>query len=162
MNSRTILWSLRTLAVILLTGAALTGSAGARDNAPAASGQGVFTFQFETISFSFHAKEHKKGADKGRARFANLSDGTEVIVDINCLNVGGFSASLSGVVVRSDDPALPEGSAVVFGVTDWDAVGANRPDEITPLFILPPGFDCYEAFPLTILPLTEGDIIVRP
>ena len=78
------------------------------------------------------------------------------------MNSDGSSANFRGVVTKSDDPGVPEGSAVFFAVTDWDALGSGRPDDITPLFPATPGGVCEETpFPLTLLPV-DGDIRVRP
>ena len=161
MRSRIIARSLLTLLAFVLLSAARPAPAGARDSGPAAGGSGFFTFQGETTFFTFHAREHKRGDDKGRARFANLTAGTSVDVRIDCMNSDGSSANFRGVLTKSDDPDLPEGSTVFFAVTDWDALGSGRPDEITPLFPGISGGACEETpFPLTLLPV-DGDIRVR-
>ena len=78
------------------------------------------------------------------------------------MNSDGSSANFRGVVTKSDDPDLPEGSAGFFAATDRDALGSGRPDDITPLFPATPGGACEETpFPLTLLPV-DGDVRVRP
>jgi hypothetical protein len=149
------------LAVVLLV-ATRPAPAGARDSGPAADGSGLFTFQGETTFFSFRARGHKRARATGRAHFTNLTAGTDVEVKIDCMNSDGSSASFRGVVKRSNDPDLPEGSAVVFAAVDWDALDPAHPDEITPLFPFTMAAQCDETpFPLTILPV-DGDITVRP
>lgn len=153
--------TLPLLLFVLLISLATTPppSATASDHGPAASGEGQFTFNGEQVDFSFLAEANKNGAAKGRALFETTQ--TRVEVKIDCLSVQSFEASMSGTVKKSNDPAFPKHAEVVFAAFDGDLLG-GRPDEITPLFLIPSAeLDCNELTPLTILPLDQGEILIR-
>ena len=133
-----------------------------KDQGPSATGFGQFRFfnsftnRSEVWSFSFEARANKKDHATGRARFENLTAQTETVVRINCLNVNGAFAVITGRVLHSDDPFLPKSENVVFGIRDGQLLTIPSVDTITPLF---PSFgDCHEGEPLTILPVENGDI----
>jgi hypothetical protein len=131
----------------------------APESGPVATGEGQFTFNGEQVDFSFQAKANKNGAARGRALFETAE--TSVEVKIDCLSVGSFTASLSGTVKKTDDPAFPKHAQVVFAAFDGDLF-AGRPDEITPLFLIPGSeLDCNDLTPLTILPLDDGEITIH-
>jgi len=137
----------------------------APDHGPSASGSGGFRyftgFRTELFNFSFDARSNKNGHATGRAEFDNLTDQTQVVVRINCLNVSGGTAAISGVVLHSNDADLPKSTNVLFGATDFELFPFFGGDTITPLFALPEGFDCNDGPPLTILPV-DGDIEIQP
>lgn len=137
-----------------------------KDNGPSASGFGQFRFfnsftnRSEVWSFSFEAQANKKDHATGRARFENLTAQTETVVRINCLNVDGAFAVMTGRVLHSDDPFLPKSENVVFAIRDGQLLTIPSFDTITPLF---PFFgDCHDGEPLTILPVENGDIEIQP
>ena len=136
-----------------------------------AFGEGQFRFNGERINFSFDAKANENGKTHGQAQFTftrPLSQ-TEITIRIQCLSGGSTSASMSGVIQHSDDPRFPKHARVFFAVIDSDNIPApnSLPDQITPLFGLPPDFiigdfNCTPFLPLTLLDLDSGDIELEP
>ena len=132
---------------------------------PSASGSGAFSFfngvRTEAFSYSFEARANQHDHATGQAQFDNLTDQTQVVVKINCLNVDGGVAVMTGRVQHSDDPDFPKSTNVLFAATDFELFPFFGGDTITPLFAVPAGFDCHDGEPLTILP-AGGDIIIQP
>ena len=151
--------------IIIVLAATQPSSAIAPDRGSSASGTGGFSFfnglRTETFSYSFDARANKNGHATGRAEFDSLTDQTQVVVRVNCLNVNGGTAVISGVVLHSNDPDLPKSTNVIFGATDFELFPFFGGDTITPLFATPPDFDCNDGPPLTILP-AGGDIHIQP
>ena len=151
--------------IVVVLATTQPSSAIAPDHGPSASGSGGFSFfnglRTENFSYSFDARSNKNGHATGRAEFDNLTEQTQVVVRVNCLNVNGGTAVISGVVLHSNDPDLPKSTNVSFGATDFELFPFFGGDTITPLFALPTGFDCSDGPPLTILP-AGGDIVIQP
>ncbi len=158
MKSKYVFVSL-VLSLLVTTSIATTQTSSAMvpKTGAAAFGHGEFTFNNELFSFSFDAQANEKRHARGRAVFDNLSAQTEVVVRIDCLRVEGFTASLTGTVLHSDDPDFPKSTDVIFAAFDGQG---SFPDIVTPLFVSPFP-DCNEAgVPLTMFPVDE--IVVRP
>ena len=158
MNSKNTLRLLFIFILATIVATTQSSSAIVPDKGPSASGEGQFTFNSDRIDFSFQAKLNKNGKGHGRAEFDNLSDQTHVVVKINCVIIFTTVAELTGIVQQSDDPALPEGTKVIFAATDRDP---GFGDSITPLVLTPNEEDC-GITPLGLTPLNFGDILIEP
>lgn len=159
--------SLLLTSLIIIVGATTQPSAAiAPDHGPSASGDGGFHFftgqRTESFSFSFDARSNKNGNATGRAQFDNLTEQTQVVVKIDCLNVDGGIAVMTGRVLHSDDPDLPKATKVIFAATDFTLFPFFGGDTITPLFATPTDFTCHDGQPLTILPVEGGGINIQP
>ena len=152
--------------IIIFTVITQPATATAPQHGPAASGTGEFHFftgvHTSVFSLSFDTQANKNGHATGLAEFDNLTDLTQVVVRINCLNVTDGTAVMSGSVLHSDDPNLPKSTRVEFAATDFALSPVFGSDTITPLFALPTGFDCNDGPPLTILPLDSGHVSITP
>ena len=166
-NSFSLLLGLLFVALVLTAQSSL---AVVPQKGPEAFGEGQFRFGGEQIDFSFDARANENGKAHGQAQFtfSSSSGQTEVTVRINCLNADSFAASMSGVVQHSNDPDFPKHSPVVFAAIDKNnfPVPTSGPDQITPLFVIPPdfvslGLNCTTLSPLTILDVT-GNITIEP
>ena len=130
---------------------------------PTAFGEGTFAFHGEN-HFSFTATVNNHGKGKGRAVFENLLTQTRVEVRLDCVQIDSTVAIMSGTVQHSDDPNLPKHDYVIFSAGDETHAPFFVGDSITPLFsTLGSDFDCSNSGgPLTILPLSSGNIVVQP
>ena len=151
--------------ILVLVVTTQPSSAIAPDHGPSASGAGGFSFfnglRTEVFSYSFDARANKNDHATGQAQFDNLTDQTQVVVKINCLDVSGGVAVMTGRVQHSDDPDFPKSTNVIFAATDFELFPFFGGDTITPLFAVPADFDCHDGQPLTILP-AGGEIVIRP
>jgi hypothetical protein len=75
----------------------------------------------EFITFS--AVQHADGTVTGTATVHDITAGVTARIDVNCLNVVGNTATISGIVTRSSDSAL-EGFEGIFQVVDGGEGGA--------------------------------------
>ena len=82
-----------------------------------ATGSGTIHFGSNRESISFNAVEHQDGTVTGHAVVHDISAGVTVHIDVNCLNVVGNVATISGIVTRSTEPAL-NGFEGIFQVVD--------------------------------------------
>ena len=147
--------------LVLLLGTIITTTQPARalapDQGPSAVGQGQFTFNANVTNFEFDVSANKNGHAHGRAVFENLSDDTSVVIRVDCMRASSEEALITGTVLRSDDPAFPKSTNVLFAAVDL-ASG----DMITPLFVSP-FFDCHSAgSPLTLFRLPGDAIQIEP
>src|SRR4051812_48849094 len=84
-----------------------------------AKGSGRIQFGPNREAISFDAVLNRDGTATGRADVDDISAGVKVRIDVNCLNVAGNVATISGVVVRStDETRVPVGFASIFQVVD--------------------------------------------
>jgi hypothetical protein len=92
-----------------------------------ATGSGHITIGGELRTFTFNAKRDSSNVSSGQAELFNRSSGIRVHVEINCLNVAGNVATMSGTVSDSSSttPPFTAGNPVWFQVVD-NGQGATR------------------------------------
>jgi len=106
-----------------------------------ATGSGHFTLDGgELRTFSFTAKQDSSGISSGQAQLAARTSGAVFHLTINCLNVVGNVATMSGVLSKVNAVAASFGAAP--GEPAWfrviDNKGTDSPDQITFLFFNTP------------------------
>ena len=163
-----LLAGISVLAVILITSIASTrrASAVAPAKGPSARGAGEFSVfveqRFKDFRYSFTVRANEGGHAHGFAEFDNLTDGTQVVVNVKCLQVNDSDAVMTGFVLHSDDPNFPIHSDVIFAAIDSDLNPQIGTDFITPIFVFP-DVDCHStASPLTLLRQPPEAIQVVP
>ena len=99
---------------------------------PSANGQGsLTTIAGDTRHFSFHANTTGNGTVQGSGVLNITAGGTQIKFDINCLNVVGNVATMSGTIRQSNNPVAVVGTGCWFRVVD-NGEGSNAPaDQIT-------------------------------
>jgi hypothetical protein len=122
-----------------------------------ANGAGHFTPPGgELRTFSFTAKQDSSGASSGQAQLNARTSGVALHLTIDCLNVVGNIASMSGVI--SNVNAVAAGIGFAPGQQIWfpviDNKGTDSPDQITLVFINVPAGS--PGFPVC----TDSDAIV--
>ena len=156
--------SVLTLLVVITT--ASTKPTSASGPGTSARGAGEFSFftgqRTEHFQYSFDVQANKQGNAHGRAEFDNLTDQTQVVVRINCLQVDLSTAVMTGTVLHSDDPDFPKHVTVIFAATDAQLFPGSGNDIITPLFQFSGG-DCHSgATPLTMFQQPPDAIEIEP
>lgn len=130
---------------------------------PSANGQGSLSLPNEVSRrFSFHANTMPDGTVKGSGVLTYTGGELKIMFDIDCLNVVGNTATMSGVVTRVEGTsAFQEGYRCRFKVTD-NGEGANAaPDEMTLLQGSTSLPDCNAPFNLQENPIEGGNIQVK-
>ena len=131
-------------------------------NKPSANGQGQVLVNDVLRHFSFHAITKQNGTVTGNGVLNyNGNENTQIKFAIDCLNVNGNFATMSGVVTSSNLEIWPAGTPVSFSVEDNGEGAGSDPDQIT-LLQQSPGFDCYSWPGLPLNQIIGGNIQVNP
>lgn len=132
----------KTIALVVLIAALVPAAAGTQSAAGAstlqsASGFGQVHLGLPFRNFAFSATRSSDGTVTGEAQLENRSSFFPAFIGhirIDCLNVLGNVAVMSGVLTQSNSPNLPVGSEELFAVQD-NGEGPDAPvDEITLTF----------------------------
>ena len=134
----------------------------ARDDEHSAQGNALIQFGPNQEQISFRAEsEDGTTVAEGRADVRDITAGVEVRIDVNCLNVQGNVATISGIVVRSSDQArVPVGFEGIFQVVDG---GGKAPDfmSLANFFEVGVGADCNAPGEFDLVPVQKGNVRVR-
>jgi hypothetical protein len=145
------------------------------NHGPSASGQGILTYGGNGPGriITFHAVMNADGSVSGKGVLVKVSSNPDyrqqLHFDIDCLNVDGNVAIMSGTITKAvrsmpGDPVWA-GRLFQFKVVD-NGEGANAdPDEITHMDNWEPGDPnirtCEEDMPWGTMPIEAGNIQVR-
>jgi len=154
-----------SLLAALLAPAATATPASAEPSHPSATGSGQLHLGLPLRTFSFSAHTSADGTATGEAQLENRASGTRDHFEIDCLNVLGDIAVMSGTVRSSIDPTLI-GTDVLFAVRDNGEGPGAPPDEIT-LAFTGFGIACADiTHPASLapflVPIEQGQVQVRP
>ncbi len=132
------------------------------DAGPSVSGHGNYTeADGELRTFSVHART-QRGVTKGSFVVNNRSNGHFLKGTINCLNIEGNRATMSGVITSSSvEDLVPVGTLTRFGVVDNGEGEGDAADRMS-RFNNFTSATC--ATPVTVhsLAVEGGNIQVRP
>ena len=133
---------MRHLVGVLAVALVVAGGASAAVGA-SASGSGTARFGNTIEHISFSAQQVAGTAAVGEAVINDASAGVRVNVDVNCLNVIGNYAIVSGIVQTSSDEALvPVGSQAIFAVVDSGQGQGRDFMSIANFYAVGTGVDC--------------------
>jgi len=140
-----------------------------RASGPSASGHGTLTFEGIPIEgegfrqFSFHAREKKNGSIQGSGVLTYTGGVRNLSFDIDCLNVNGNHAIMSGVTTRDNQFPENEGLLFWFEVTDNGEGNNSDPDQMSLYFqgTNPATYDCVNDFEVDNYDIEGGNIQVR-
>lgn len=160
-------YTLLILGFLVIFGAAAASnysiSAGANNSGSSANGHGNYTeADGELRTFSFHART-KDGVTKGSFVVNNRSNGHFLKGNIDCLNIVGNTATMSGTITSSSvEDLVPVGTKTRFGVVD-NGEGSEAPPDRMSRFANFSQASCDES-PITFHSLTVegGNIQVKP
>jgi hypothetical protein len=152
----------------------MTPSSAAADAPIAHSAAGAGHFQFTSDAgvaalrtFAFHAATSSDGTVAGQAQVNNRATGQTLHIRIDCLNVIGNVAVLSGTATSATGPGNADGDTEIFAVQDNGQGAASPPDRVTRAFGNS-GFVCTDITPADIAFVTsllndidEGNIQIR-
>ncbi|PKA84590.1 hypothetical protein ATE92_2788 [Ulvibacter sp. MAR_2010_11] len=133
-----------------------------RASGPSANGQGTLTNpDGSTRHFSFHAKEKNNGSIQGSGVLTYGGGLLKIKFDVDCLEVSGNTAHLSGIITSWSDNPDGVGWGFWFKVID-NGEGANAdPDEMTRLGNSPSPLDCTVDYGIEIYQIEGGNIQVK-
>lgn len=122
----------------ILTAFLVASSATAGNVAQSATGSGHLEFTTDGVTawrtFAFEATKANDGSATGEAQIDNRSVPGRLHIQIDCLNVIGNIAVISGTITSSTEAGVPAGASSIFGVQDNGEGAASAPDRITQQF----------------------------
>jgi hypothetical protein len=155
-------YALSASAVIITAASLATAPAGASTNEPSATGSGHFTLAGELRTFTFNAVTHTDGTVTGEAQLDARATGFSEHLQIDCLQVIGNTAYMSGTITRSSREDFVGGTGV-FSVQDNGEGNNNNEDQISLLHSLlePAPGQCELEHRLPDQPIEEGNVQVH-
>ncbi|MBZ0326498.1 MAG: hypothetical protein K8F54_02750 [Altibacter sp.] len=134
-----------------------------RGSGPSANGQGTLTNPDGSIRhFSFHAREKNNGSIQGNGVLTYGGGLLKIKFDIDCLQVMGNTAQLSGIITSWSDNPDGVGWGIWFKVIDNGEGNNADPDEITRLGNNPDPLDCTIDYGIELYQIEGGNIQVKP
>jgi hypothetical protein len=129
-----------------------------------ASGAGQIQSGGALRTFTFSAVTQSDGTVTGQAEIINRAANVKIHLAINCLEVTGNTAVVSGVVTQSNALDVDVGDIGVFAVRDNGAGSGAPRDEITSVEFNPAssGEDCTVGTTQPFVPIQAGNITVQP
>jgi hypothetical protein len=137
-----------------LAALAIASSAAAESVTALATGSGQFEFTSNAgvtalRTFAFEATKTSDGSATGQAQMYNRALPGRIHLEIDCLNVIGNIAVVSGTVTYSTEAGISVGDPAIFGVQDNGEGASASPDRIT-IFLENSGFVCTDITPANV------------
>ena len=134
------------------------------DGNPHANGGGTTIEGGKVSTFVFNAVQHDDGTVDGHLNYMFRETGVDIHMDIDCLEISGNRATLSGTVTQVGGSGTPAsyifvGQRASFSVQDNGQGKGSAPDLISDL-ILYGAASCADKWPV-YLPIS-GNIDVKP
>ena len=128
-----------------------------------AQGSGHITFGTNSEFITFRAVQESGFVATGEATVHDVSAGVTARIDVNCLNVVGNTATISGIVTRSSDPdRVPVGSEGIFQVIDGgEGRGSADFMSLANFFAVGTGTDCTVPGEFDLASVDQGNIQVQ-
>lgn len=127
-----------------------------------ATGSGHIMSGGELRTFSFSARQFADGTARGQAQVNSRALDVFAQIEIDCLEVVGSTAHMSGVVTRSSNPAEAEiGEVRRFVVRDNGERAGDPADQISTIRRNPAGETCADSSLVANRDLLHGNVQVR-
>jgi hypothetical protein len=165
---------MRTLSTIVLAFAAIVlvsthavaakPPPGKKNVVASATGAGHVTQNALLRTFSFSARQHADGTDRGQAQLRNRGlNNTPIHIRITCLNVVGDVAHMTGFVSRirtETPPSFVKNSKIAFSVEDNGTTGDRI--SLVSFFGNVAPLNCATPLTAPTLVVEKGQLKVRP
>ena len=167
MNRKMMILGIAVVAVLVVALAPVVSTVQAQGAGIVASatGSGQFTSGGEWRTFSFTAQKDSSNNSSGQAELFSRAANLRVHMDIDCLNVVGNTATMSGTVSRDNANGAYVGDPIWFRVVDNGSGANSSPDLISRVafFVSGPGVPCTD--PSTVIPanipIEAGNVTVH-
>lgn len=127
-----------------------------------ATGGFQVTFGGQTRTIEFTAQRDSANNSRGQGHLFNHVTGTKIHLVIDCLQVVGNVATVSGTISHSDSPIFEEGLPFWLRVVDNGEGKKSPPDLTTSVFVFfGPGTPCTASAGNATLPIEGGNIQVH-
>jgi hypothetical protein len=127
--------------------------------AQSATGSGQYEFKSDSgakalRTFAFEASKASDGTVRGQAQVKNRATGQALHIRIDCLNIIGNIAVMSGTAVSATGPQNSDGDAEIFAVED-NGQGVNAGPDLTTRAFGNSGFVCTDVTPANVGDFTD-------
>jgi hypothetical protein len=127
------------LSALVVGAMTLPGQAAGETNVESVTGSGHFEFTSDTgvtawRTFVLEASKSSDGTVRGEAQVNNRATGQTLHIEVDCLNVLGNIAVLSGTARSATGPDNSDGDAEIFAVEDNSQGATPDPDRVTRAF----------------------------
>ncbi len=120
------------------------------------------TFGGAERTVEFAAQRDSANNSRGEGHLFNHVTSTKIHFVIDCLNVVGNMATISGTIDHSDVASFPEGTPIWLRVVDNGEGRKSPPDLVSPLFaIFGPPVACTTPLAAATLAIEGGNIQVH-
>lgn len=155
-----------SVAALFAVGVAVSGqvaAAGGNGIVASANGSGQITVGTSLRTFSFTAQTDSNNNSRGQAELFNRDSNIKIHMDLDCLNVVGKTATMSGTVTSDNASGAYVGDPVWFQVVDNGEGAGSPPDLISLVFIFfgPPGTPCTSPLVNATIPIEHGNVQVH-
>jgi hypothetical protein len=138
MTGKSIQLLLLVASVFVIGAVLLPAPAAGATVVQSATGSGQFEFTNAGVTalrtFAFEAAKSSDGTVTGQAQVKNRATGQTLHIQIDCLNVIGNIAVLSGTATSATGPGNSDGDAEIFGVQDNGRGATAGHDKVTRAF----------------------------
>lgn len=167
MNRKMMILGIAVVAVLVVVLAPVVSTVQAQGNGIVASanGAGQITSGGELRTFSFTAVKDSSNNSSGQAELFSRAANLRLHMTIDCLQVVGNTATMSGEVTLDNVNGAFVGNPIWFRVVD-NGSGANAPPDLisrVAIFVTgPPGVPCTDGPVLPAnIPIEEGNVTVH-
>jgi hypothetical protein len=113
-------------------------------------------------SIEFTAQRDAANNSRGEGQLFNHVTGTKLHFVIDCLQVVGTAATVTGTITHTDSDAFPEGTALWVQVVDNGEGKKSPPDLVSPLFaVFGPAPSCTQQLAPANIAIEGGNIQVH-
>jgi hypothetical protein len=147
------------IAVAVLAAGSIAGAQGRVTASATGSGHVIVNDTLRT--FSFTVQRDAAGNAKGQVEIYNRDQGIRSHGTLNCLNVSGNTAIISGQLTDSTSSDW-EGAYVWLKVVDNGEGGKAPPDKLTLVYAVTPDFTCDLDASVPYMDVQKGNIQIRP
>jgi hypothetical protein len=137
--SRTKRMAILGLALAATLAAAPRAAAAHENVTQSATGSGQFELTSDAgvsalRTFAFEANNTSNGSVTGQAQIDNRAVAQRLHIEIDCLNIIGNIAVMSGTLTHATGSGISVGDAAIFGVQDNGEGAGASPDRVTRAF----------------------------
>jgi len=149
------------LAIVAMLSASVARTHGAGIAASATAGYQV-TFGGEERTVEFTAQSDTANTSRGEGHLFNHVSGTKLHFTIDCLNVVGKQATISGAISESDSATFPVGTPIWLTVVANGEGKKSPADLVSPLFaIFGPAVPCTTSVAPANVAIEGGNVQVH-
>lgn len=156
-------WATLAAAFAIAGAGAGSGVVQAQGKGPVASVTAGYqmTVNGQQRTIEFTAQRDAANNSRGQGHLFNHVTGTKLHFVVDCLQVVGNVATISGTITHTDTDAFPEGTSLWVQVVDNGEGKKSPPDIVSPMFAVFGPVSCTATLQAASIPVEGGNIQVH-